>query len=265
MTTIFLDRLLDDARRRVAGDRERVSDSVMRQMAEEAPEPPSFGAALSRPGTSIIAEVKRASPSKGDLAPDLDALRHATAYRDGGAAAISVLTEPDRFKGSLDDLRAVTTLGVPTLRKDFTVAAYQILEARAAGAAAILLIVAALDDRELQEFHDLAVSIGLTPLVEVHDEAELARAVAIGAQVVGVNARDLRTFDIDRAAFERLRPTFPDGVVSVAESGIRGPEDVRAAAAAGADAVLVGETLVTGRDPRAQVAAMVAAGLPPSN
>lgn len=258
--TTFLDRLLADARRRVAEDRGRIADDVIAKMADEAPDPPSLYDALAAPGVGIIAEIKRASPSKGDLAPDLDALTHGSAYRDGGAAAISVLTEPDRFKGTLDDLRAVATLGVPTLRKDFTVDRYQILEARSAGASAILLIVAALDDTDLRDLHAVAVDAGLTALVEVHDEQELARAVDLGARVVGVNARDLRTFDIDRDAFERLRPSFPDGVVSVAESGIRGPDDVVRAAAAGADAVLVGETLVTGNHPRDQVAAMVAAG-----
>ena len=148
----------------------------------------------------------------------------------------------------------------PALRKDFTVDAYQVWEARAHGASAVLLIVAALDDDTLASLHAEAEAAGLTALVEVHDESELARATAIGARVVGVNARDLRTFEVDRGAFARLRPAFPDGVLAVAESGVRGPDDVVAAGDQGADAVLVGESLVTAPDPRAATEALVAAG-----
>ena len=208
----------------------------------------------------MIAEVKRASPSKGPIAPALDAATQAAAYQRGGAVAVSVLTEPSRFGGSLEDLTAVSAIRVPALRKDFIVDRYQIWEARASGAAAVLLIVAALDDASLAGLHAEAGVAGLDTLVEVHDEAEAARAAAIGARIVGVNARDLRTFAIDHAAFARLRPSFPDGVLAVAESGISTPAAVRGAREDGADAVLVGEHLVRARDPRAAVAELVRAG-----
>jgi indole-3-glycerol phosphate synthase len=206
--------------------------------------------------------VKRASPSKGDIAPELDAATQARAYVDGGAAAVSVLTEPDRFKGSLGDLADVAALRVPTLRKDFVVDRYQIWEARAAGASAVLLIVAALDEPNLALLHDEALAAGLDVLVEIHDASELAAARRIRATIVGVNARDLRTFELDPEAFARLRAQLPDGVLAVAESGVQGPQDVARAAREGADAVLVGETLVRAADPTAAVARLVAAGHP---
>jgi indole-3-glycerol phosphate synthase len=259
--TTFLDQLLRDAADRAAAARRAVPLEAMRERALAVPVPGDLHAALSGPGVSLIAEVKRASPSKGDLAPDMDAVDQARAYVDGGAHAISVLTEPDRFKGSLDDLQAVAALGTPTLRKDFTVDPYQVWEARSRGASAVLLIVAALDDDALASLHAEAAHAGLTALVEVHDEAELDRAVAVGARVIGVNARDLRTFDVDRDAFTRLRPGIPNGVVAVAESGVRGPEDVLRAAEQGADAVLVGESLVTAPDPAAATRALVDAGI----
>ena len=257
--TAFLDLLLDEARTRVAADRAREDTDALAARIS-GPAPPSFADALRAPGVAVIAEVKRASPSKGDLAPDLDAVAQGRAYRDAGVAAISVLTEPDRFKGSLDDLVAVSALGTPTLRKDFTVDRHQLVQARLAGASAVLLIVAALDDDELATFADAAAALDLSVLVEVHDEGELARGLAIEPAVVGVNARDLRTFEVDRDAFARLRPAIPDDVVAVAESGVRGPADVGAAAAAGADAVLVGESLVVADDPEAAARALVDAG-----
>ncbi|MBW3657985.1 MAG: indole-3-glycerol phosphate synthase TrpC [Actinobacteria bacterium] len=258
----FLDDLLDGARRRVEEARSAEPFDALRKRAAEGPLPPGFADALARPGVGVIAEIKRASPSRGDLAPGIDAVAQARAYRAGGAVAISVLTEPERFKGSLDDLAGVSALGTPTIRKDFVVDRYQIWEARAAGAAAILLIVAALDEDTLFDLYGEARAAHLDVLVEVHDEAELEVAGELGAKVIGVNARDLRTFDVDRDAFARLRPSFPDRVLAVAESGISGPEDVRRAAEAGADAVLVGESVVTADDPTATVAAMVAAGAP---
>lgn len=261
--TSFLDDLLRDAAARVEVARAAVPLTQLRERAAAVPTPPDAYAALAAPGVSVIAEVKRASPSKGDLAPGIVAPEQARAYIDGGAAVISVLTEPDRFKGSLGDLADVAALGTPCLRKDFTVDEYQIWEARLAGASAVLLIVAALDDDRLAALHGEATTAGLTVLVEVHDEAELERAVAVDARVIGVNARDLRTFDVDRDAFARLRPSIPSGALAVAESGIRGPDDVRVAASQGADAVLVGESLVTASDPLAATAALVAAGLEP--
>jgi len=217
--------------------------------------------AFAAPGVSVIAEVKRASPSRGDLAPIADPAALAHEYAAGGAAAISVLTEERRFGGSLDDLRAVRqAVDTPILRKDFIVTPYQLWEARAAGADLALLIVAALTQPELHALQEVAAEAGLTTLVEVHDEDELDRALAAGATLVGVNARNLRTLDVAPDTFTRLAPRVPDGVVTVAESGIRGPDDVRRYADSGADVVLVGEALVTGDDPRGAVRNMVAVG-----
>lgn len=217
------------------------------------------------PGISVIAEVKRSSPSSGRLADIADPAWLATEYAAGGAATISVLTEQRRFGGSLADLRAVRgAVDVPVLCKDFIVSAYQLWEARAAGADLALLVVAALTDNELEGLIDRARSIGLTPLVEVHTESEVLRAVRAGADLIGVNARDLKTLEVDRDTFARLAPSIPDGVVRVAESGVRGPRDVLDHARNGADVVLVGETLVTDKDPRTTVADLVAAGAHPA-
>lgn len=213
--------------------------------------------ALRVPGSSVIAEVKRRSPSKGALADIPDPTVLAKEYAAGGAAAISVLTEQRRFGGSLADLRAVrAAVDVPLLRKDFIVTEYQLVEARAAGADLALLIVAALDDDMLRRLHDTAGELGLTVLVEVHDEAETERAVALGAELVGVNARNLKTLEIDPDTFGRLAPGIPDDRVKVAESGIFGRDDVARFVSKGARAVLVGEALVKDGDPRAAVAAM---------
>ena len=209
------------------------------------------------PGSSVIAEVKRRSPSRGDLAEIPDPADLARRYADGGAAAISVLTEERRFGGSLADLSAVrAAVDVPLLRKDFLIEPYQLLEARAAGADLALLIVAALDDETLRRLHDEARELGLTVLVEVHDEAETERAVALGAELVGVNARNLRTLDVDPDAFARLAPWVPDDRVLVAESGISSPADVAGFVAEGARVVLVGEALVRDGDPETAVRAM---------
>jgi indole-3-glycerol phosphate synthase len=218
---------------------------------------PHFRAA----GSSVISEVKRRSPSKGDLADIPDPTVLAAAYERGGAAAISVLTEERRFGGSLDDLRAVrAAVDTPLLRKDFIVEPYQLVEARAAGADLALLIVAALDDDTLRGLHDLAGELGLTTLVEVHDEAETERAVALGAELVGINARNLKTLEVDNDTFGRLAPLVPDDRVLVAESGIFGPDDVARYVAEGARAVLVGEALVRDGDPEAAVRAMTGVG-----
>ena len=222
-------------------------------------------AALRRPGVSVIAEVKRASPSRGRLADIADPSALAAAYQAGGAAAVSVLTEGRRFGGSLADLQAVrAAVDVPVLRKDFVVSSYQVWEARAYGADVVLLIVAALEQNALACLLDRTQSLGMTALVEVHDEAELERALVAGASVVGINARDLRTLSVDRDVFARLAPAIPPGVVSVAESGVRDTHDLLAYAAAGADAVLVGEGLVTNGDPRAAVASLVTAAAHPA-
>jgi len=186
-------------------------------------------------------------------------------YEAGGAHVISVLTEGRRFGGSLDDLAAVRArVEIPVLRKDFIVSSYQLWEARAYGADLVLLIVAALEQEALVSLIERTRSLGMRALVEVHDEDEVDRAVAAGAQIIGVNARDLKTLEVDRSTFERLAPLIPDTCVKIAESGVRGPHDLIAYAGAGADAVLVGEALVTHGDPRAAVHELVTAGAHPA-
>ncbi|GAB3344052.1 indole-3-glycerol phosphate synthase TrpC [Modestobacter lapidis] len=222
-------------------------------------------AALRAPGVGVIAEVKRRSPSKGDLAEITDPAWLATQYAAGGARVISVLTERRRFGGSHADLAAVrAAVDVPVLCKDFVVSSYQVHEARAHGADVILLIVAALEQNALTGLLERVESLGMTALVEVHTEAEADRALAAGAAVIGVNARDLTTLDVDRSTFERIAPGLPTDVVKVAESGVRGPHDLIGYAAAGADAVLVGEGLVTAGDARQAVADLVTAGSHPA-
>ena len=214
---------------------------------------------LSARTLGVIAEVKRSSPSKGALAAIPDPAGLATAYEQGGAAAISVLTEKRRFGGSLADLDAVrAAVDVPILRKDFMVADYQFYEARAHGADLVLLIVAALDDADLVRFHTLATDLGMTALVEVHDAAEVERALAIGPSLLGVNARNLKTLAVDPDAFARLVELVPAGVVPVAESGIGNLAAAQRYAAEGACAGLVGEALGPDGEPRAAVAAMSA-------
>jgi indole-3-glycerol phosphate synthase len=233
--------------------------------AADVPPARDGAAALRGNGVTLIAEVKRRSPSKGSLAPIADPAWLASAYQAGGAHAISVLTEERRFGGSLADLDAVrAAVDIPVLRKDFIVTSYQLWEARLHGADLALLIVAALSQAALECLIDRARSIGLTPLVEVHDEAEVDRALAAGADVIGVNARNLRTLAVDRGTFARVVRTIPTNVVRVAESGIRDAHDVMTLGAAGADAVLVGEALVTGADPTAAVHEMVTAGAHPA-
>lgn len=229
----------------------------LRELAALRPAPRDPMPAFRAPGVSVIAEVKRQSPSKGHLAEIGDPAELARAYAEGGAAAISVLTEGRRFGGSLGDLRAVrAAVDTPVLRKDFMVSSYQLVEAREAGADLVLLIVAALPGDELDRLHAEARALGLTVLVEVHDEVETARAVELGAELVGVNARNLKTLEVDPDTFARLAPALPPGVVTVAESGIRGPADVERHAAEGADAVLVGEALVRDGDPARAVREM---------
>lgn len=207
----------------------------------------------------IIAEVKRASPSRGDLAEIPDPARQAALYEQGGASAISVLTEGRKFKGSLADLGAVKSrVSIPVLRKDFIATPYQVLEARASGADLVLLIVAALEQPLLQQLHDLVTELGMTPLVETHSRDELARAADLGTQLIGVNARNLSTFELDRDLFGELAGDFPDGAIKIAESAVLAPADVAHYRSAGADVVLVGEALVTG-DPVSTLHAFLAA------
>jgi indole-3-glycerol phosphate synthase len=220
---------------------------------------------LNSDSVAVIAEVKRSSPSRGSLAAIADPAALAGDYEAGGAAVISVLTEGRRFGGSLDDLVAVRrAVDVPVLRKDFIVSSYQLWEARVHGADLALLIVAALDQNALVSLVERAQSLGLTPLVECHTVEEVLRAADAGAPIIGVNARDLHSLEVDRGIFATLAPHIPDGIVRVAESGVRGPHDVIEYARAGANAVLVGESLVTGRDPRSAVADLVAAGAHPA-
>jgi indole-3-glycerol phosphate synthase len=260
-----LEEIIDGVRVDLAERESRTSIDELKaeaRHAREALDPmPTFRA----DGVSVIAEVKRSSPSKGALANIADPAALALNYEAGGAATISVLTEHRLFGGSLADLRAVrAAVEVPVLRKDFIVTSYQLWEARAAGADLALLIVAALNQNELESLVERAESIGLTPLVEVHDEEEVDRALDAGARLIGVNARNLKTLEVDRDTFGRLAPRIPDDVVRVAESGVRGPHDVFEYAKQGAHVVLVGETLVRGEDPRSAVADLVAAGSHPA-
>ena len=238
---------LDDAARRRES---RPLADVERMALATVPALDARSALQRAESIKVIAEVKRASPSRGPLASIPDPALLARLYADGGASAISVLTEERRFGGSLADLEAVrAAVSVPVLRKDFIAEPYQVFEARAAGADLVLLIVAALDDVTLRELHALIIELGMTPLVETHDADEVRRAVELGAAVIGVNARDLSTFELDRDLFGRLASSIPDGTVRIAESAVSGVADVEHYRRAGADVVLVGEALVTGGDP----------------
>jgi indole-3-glycerol phosphate synthase len=229
---------------------------ALRARAGDQPPPPAFAAALRRSTVAVIAEIKRSSPSKGALAPDLAAGHRARAYEAGGAAALSVLTEPSRFGGSLADLADVAAaVSIPVLRKDFVVHPVQLWEARAHGAAAVLLIARALPPASLAALHAEAAEAGLEVLVEVRDGTELARAIAIGATVIGINNRDLESLVIEPATAPALLPAIPAGCIAVAESGFSQPADAGDAIEAGADALLVGSALSLAADPIATVAA----------
>jgi indole-3-glycerol phosphate synthase len=243
-------------RGRAAQDQRSLSDLVER--AAGTPAPRDFAGALRAQGLSCIAEIKRRSPSKGALHPDLQADVVAKEYVAGGAACLSVLTDADYFGGSPADLAAARqAAGLPVLRKDFTVQEADVADARLMGADAVLLIVAALDDGELRRFASLADQLGMAALIEVHDADELARALDAGARMVGVNQRDLRTFAVDHERALALATQIPGGVLAVAESGIRGADDARRLAEAGYDAVLVGETLVRADDRAATLRTLV--------
>ena len=219
-----LDSIIEGVRADVAAREAVVPLAEIKQMAKDAPPPLNVMAALREPGIGVIAEVKRASPSRGELASISDPAEMAQAYEDGGARVISVLTEQRRFNGSLEDLDAVrAAVSIPVLRKDFIVRPYQIHEARAHGADMLLLIVAALEQQALESMLDRTESLGMTALVEVHTEEEADRALQAGAKVIGVNARDLKTLDVDRDCFARIAPGLPSGVIRIAESGIRAP------------------------------------------
>lgn len=263
---MILDTLLAETRVRIEQSRATIPAEALREVLAACPPPRDLLAAIKRPGVAIIAEVKRASPSKGALNLGLDPAQLALAYASGGADATSILTEPGRFKGQLTDLtvarRALDRAGCPRplLRKDFILDPYQLLEARAAGADAVLLIVAALDDATLGQLMDAALSLGLTPLIEVHNREELARTLALRPPLIGVNNRNLANFTVDLAATRDLRPLIPPGCLVVSESGIHEPEQMRELARLGVDAALIGEALVTAPDPVAKLRALAEAG-----
>jgi indole-3-glycerol phosphate synthase len=260
-----LDEIIAGVREDVEARQNHVSMDEIKKRAAAAPPPLDAYAALRRSGVGVIAEVKRSSPSKGALAEIPDPAELAAEYEAGGARAVSVLTEGRWFGGSLDDLAEVRArIGIPVLRKDFVCSAYQVHEARAFGADLVLLIVAALEQKVLTGLLDRIESLGMTALVEVHTEEEADRALEAGARVIGVNARNLRTLEVDRSVFERIAPGLPNSVVKIAESGVRGPLDLIKYASAGADAVLVGEGLVTQKSPRDAVAELVNAGNHPA-
>jgi indole-3-glycerol phosphate synthase len=250
----YLDRILAQHRAEAGQDQEPI-DGLL-DVARAQPRPRGFRGALAASAeVAVIAEVKRRSPSKGDLAPGLDPAALATEYARGGATCLSVLTDGHWFGGSAEDLqRAREAVELPVLRKDFTVDPRDVVRARTMGADAVLLIVAALDDHELGDFHALAAELEMDALVEVHDEAELERALEVGADLIGVNQRDLVTFEVDTDRAERVGASMPEGVLRVAESGITGSSDARRLADAGFHAVLVGESLVTSGDPSRSVA-----------
>lgn len=264
MSDVLAD-ILAGVREDVAAREASLPLDAVKALAAAAPPAKDGFAALRAPGVGVIAEVKRRSPSKGSLASIDDPAALAVEYQLGGARMISVLTERRRFGGSLDDLDSVRArVQVPVLRKDFVVGSYQVHEARAHGADVVLLIVAALDQNTLIGLRERIESLGMTALVEVHTEDEASRALDAGARVIGVNARNLKTLEVDRSTFERIAPGLPTDVVKIAESGVRGPLDLIEYAAAGADAVLVGEGLVTNADPRHAVAELVTAGSHPA-
>jgi indole-3-glycerol phosphate synthase len=248
----YLDGIVAAHRAAAAQDARSLDDLVT--AAAALPPTRGFAAALQGGPLAVISEIKRRSPSKGDLFPDLVPGDLAATYEAGGASCLSVLTDVEFFGGSVADLQAArAACALPVLRKDFTVDARDVLDARLMGADAVLLIAAALSDEELRSFHALATEVGLDALVEVHDAAELDRAAAAGATLIGVNQRDLATFTVDRELAAKLRPAMPEGAVTVAESGVRDRADAEALAAAGYDAILVGESLVTSADPGAAV------------
>lgn len=258
MTESFLERVT--AARR-ADARARTAAGALDEAkagAERARPARDLAEALAAPGLSVIAEVKRASPTAGRIAGDVDPVAIARAYEAGGAAAVSVLTEPDHFGGSLEDLRAVAAaVSIPVLRKDFVCEPLHVWEARAAAADSILLIVAALSEEELGSLHALAVTLGMMPLVEVHTVEEVAPALAVGARIIGINTRDLATLAVDPSMVAAVRPAIPSGVVVVGESGIAARADVRALEEVPVDAILVGEALMRAPDPGRAVGALL--------
>ena len=259
MAATYLDRIVASHREMAAGD-QRSIDGLLEQ-ARDMPDTRGFRSALEGgQRLAVISEVKRRSPSKGDLDAALDPAVLAVRYEAGGASCLSVLTDSEFFGGSVEDLQAArAACTLPVLRKDFTVSERDVLDARIMGADCVLLIAAVLTSVELSAFHRLAVDAGLDVLVEIHDEAELEVALAAGASLIGVNQRDLVTFQVDHERAVRMAAIMPAHVVKVAESGVRGPADAASLRRAGYDAVLVGESLVTAADPTAAIRALISA------
>jgi len=260
---MILDDIVAHKRAEIARRKAEVPAAELEARADRQPAPIDFAATLRGPGVSLIAEVKRASPSKGTFAPNLHAEEIATQYAEGGAAAVSVLTDERFFLGGLDDLASVRRAvgdALPILRKDFLLDRYQIVEARAFGADAVLLIVRILTDDELCELLDETRRRGMTALIEVHDEEDIARIARQAPRVVGINRRNLSDFSVDLTTFGRLRGLVPEDTVVIAASGIGCAQDVASVGAAGADAVLVGEALVTAPDPEEKVRELVGGG-----
>jgi indole-3-glycerol phosphate synthase len=256
---MFLDKIVAEKRKELEERQQAVPMSALNDAIKHKPAPVDLTTALSGEGLSLIAEVKRASPSKGMLNPDLDPVVLAKTYASCGAAAISVLTEENYFMGSRQDLEAVKNAlpHIPVLRKDFILKPYQVLEARAWGADAILLIVAILDDSELKELITVSHKLGMHCLVEVHNEAELNRALKGDAQLIGINNRNLQTMEVDINVTKELRPLVPPGRLVVSESGIKGREDIEKLKAWGVNAVLIGEALVTADDIPARIKELI--------
>ncbi len=255
-TETILDRIVADKRQELSAAKVRTPPRELRRLAEEASDTRGFEAALRDTGIALIAEVKKASPSRGVLRADFDPVWLARAYANGGANAISVLTDPPHFQGSLGDLAAIREKlpdGPPLLRKDFLFDEYQLYEARAAGADAILLIVAILEQPLLEDLLDMARDLGLDALVEVHNAREMTRAVSAEATLIGINNRDLHDFSVDLATTERLRPMAPKSTAIVAESGIFAREDMQRLERVKVNAVLIGEGVVTADDPSAKI------------
>ncbi len=245
----MLDRIITDKRQEVKQRKQRFPLAVLQESIARGQTPLDFAGALRGDGTRLIAEVKRASPSRGLLCPEFDPVKLAKTYAANGAVAVSVLTEEKYFQGSLDHLAAIRKeVELPLLRKDFIFDPYQVYESRAFGADALLLIVAILDQEQLGELLSLSRKLGMDCLVEVHNEAEVARALDSGAEVIGINNRDLKTFKVDIKTTRRLRPLIPAGYTVVSESGIRSGENVAELKGWGINAILVGETLVTAAD-----------------
>ena len=248
----ILEEIAEKTRERIRKEKRQFPLDQLKTLAEKAPQQPSFLEALKKPGMSYICEVKKASPSKGLIAPEFPYLEIAKEYEAAGASAISCLTEPFYFMGSDIYLREITeTVDIPVLRKDFTVDKYMIYQAKAFGAAAVLLICAILNDQELLEYRELAETLGMDALVEAHDENEVARALKTGAKIVGVNNRDLKTFKVDMNNSIRLRNLASDNVVFVSESGIKNAGDIAILERNRVGAVLIGETLMRSPDKKA--------------